>query len=415
MTASPPPRALSDHAPLVVRRFGRFLYTVGWRFQLDECLVRASALAYTTLLSIVPLLALMFAVLKGLGAQRRLEPLLLSRLALDQEAADRIIGYIDQTNVGTLGALGAAALILTVVSVLGAVEGSFNHIWRVRRGRNYLRKLTDYSSVVLLTPLLLLAAVAVTSSLQERNLLQFVLQTEYIGTAALQGLRLLPILINAIALAILYIVMTNRRPHLPSVVVGAVVAGALWHGLQWGYVAFQIGMARYSAIYGALSQLPITLVWFYLSALVVLAGAEVAAVLEFGPLVTTDGTRASPWLIGAQLLVRAAERFAAAGGGLDARLIAAELNTEPDAVLAVADRLARDGILVAVAEQPATYVLARAPDAIPLDQLASLDDAPPVPPGCDARVRALAECLAERRQSTQTTWRLADVLNGRLG
>ena len=103
------------------------------RFLADQCLMRASALAYISLLSIVPLLALMFAVLKGLGVQHRLEPLLLSRLSLDQETSDLIIGYIDRTNVSTLGALGAATLVLTVVSVLGNVQTSFNAIWRVRR------------------------------------------------------------------------------------------------------------------------------------------------------------------------------------------------------------------------------------------------------------------------------------------
>ena len=91
-----------------------FLAAVGRRFYADNCLRHASALAYTTLLSLVPLLALMFSILKGLGVQRRLEPILLSRLALDQTVVDQIIGFIDNTNVGTLGALGAAALVLTV-------------------------------------------------------------------------------------------------------------------------------------------------------------------------------------------------------------------------------------------------------------------------------------------------------------
>src|SRR6478672_7607883 len=112
------------------------------RFYDDQCLMRASALAYTSLLSMVPLLALMFAVLKGLGVQHRLEPFLLSRLSLSPETTELIISYIDRTNVSTLGALGAATLILTVISVLGTIEGSFNHIWRVTRQRSLWRQVT---------------------------------------------------------------------------------------------------------------------------------------------------------------------------------------------------------------------------------------------------------------------------------
>src|SRR5580765_7913153 len=129
-----------------IQAIPRFVGAVIRRFIADKCLLHASALAYTTLLSLVPLLALMFSVLKGLGVQRRLEPLLLSRLALTPETTEQIIGYIDATNVATLGALGAALLVLTVITVLGAVESSLNHIWRVHEGRTYWRMVTDYFS-----------------------------------------------------------------------------------------------------------------------------------------------------------------------------------------------------------------------------------------------------------------------------
>src|SRR5262249_37473452 len=141
-----------------------FASAVAQRFYADQCLMRASALAYTSLLSIVPLMALMFAVLKGLGVQHRLEPVLLSRLSLSPETTELIIGYIDKTNVSTLGALGAATLVFTVISVLGTIEASFNHIWRVTRQRTLWRQVTDYLGVVLLTPFLLLAGAALTSA-----------------------------------------------------------------------------------------------------------------------------------------------------------------------------------------------------------------------------------------------------------
>ena len=259
-----------------------FIVAVARRFYSDRCLTHASALAYASLLSIVPLLALMFAVLKGLGVQQRLEPLLLSRLALDPETVTQIMGYIDRVNVGTLGTIGVAALMLTVVNVLGSVETGFNYIWRVRRSRSWLRKATDYLSVLLLTPFLLLGAVAITSSLQVQHVLQWLLGVQYVGDALVQTLRLTPLVMNAVALGVLYAVMPNRQPSMRAIVVGALVAGAAWQVVQVGYVMMQIGVAKYNAIYGALSQLPLLLVWLYISWAVVLAGAELAAVCEFG-------------------------------------------------------------------------------------------------------------------------------------
>lgn len=352
----------------VPKRVLAFLAGVGRRFYTDNCLRHASALAYTTLLSLVPLLALMFSILKGLGVQRRLEPILLSRLALDQSVVDQIIGFIDNTNVGTLGALGAAALVLTVIGVLGAVEATLNEIWRVRRGRSIWRKVTDYLSVFLITPMLLLAGVAVTSSVQQQDVLSMLLQTHYVGDALLYALQFAPIVINTIALGIIYAIMPNRRPRAIPILVGALVAGTAWQLVQWGYVKFQIGMAGYSAIYGALSQLPITLAWLYVSWAVVLLGAELAASLELGASSPTD-----QWLprraIALHVLVLAASRQRTGGPPLTVPAIARELSTDGDAVATVVEALASAGWLAAVEAGEPSYILARDPATIELKAL----------------------------------------------
>ena len=404
---------MADFAHTIGIRLGRaqkFAFAVGWRFYRDGCLMRASALAYTSLLSLVPLLALMFAGLKGLGVQRRLEPLLLSRLALTPEVANQIVTYIDRTNVSTLGALGAAALVLTVISVLGSIEATLNHIWRVRRNRTFWRKATHYLGAVLLTPFLLLAAVVLTSSVEEQALLHWALQTEYVGGALVQVLALAPIAINSLALGILYAVMPNRRPHLPSLMIASVVAGCAWYAVQWSYIALQIGVARYNAIYGALSQLPVTLVWIYLIWLVVLAGAELAAVCEFGA-ESADPSRAAPsrWAVAMHLLLRAAERFRDGDGGIDLRRVARELRVDESVVFEVTDKLRSSNLLVAVEGAP-TYVLGRAPSAIELASLDALVDSAAIPPGCDARVKAvLGEWTAECRSAWKHR-RLGDLV-----
>jgi len=394
-------------------RAARSIVAIARRFRADHCLLHAAALAYVSLLSIVPLLALMFSVLKGLGVQRRLEPLLLSRLALDSAVVDHVIDFIDRTNVGTLGALGAAALVLTVLGVLASVEQSLNHIWRVRRSRTWWRQATDYLSTVMLTPFLLLAAVAITSSLQERGLLRLLLETEYLGAAALAALRLAPFVINAVAIGILYAVMPNRRPYLPGLLAGATAAGCAWQLVQWGYIALQIGVARYNAIYGAFSQVPLTLVWLYVSWIVVLAGAELAAVVEFGgDAAITSPAASSRWAIALHLLMEAAERFRGRGGEVNPEATARALRVDADTVTEVADALQTSGLL-AVTEGPSTgYLLARDPHTIDLAALDGWLDAEALPPGCDPRVRALLDEIVGSRHHICGSRRLSDLLAG---
>ncbi len=265
-----------------VKRVWVLLRHVGVRFYEDDCLTRASALAYTSLLSLVPFLAVVFAVLKGLGFPRRIEPYILQRFALPPETMATIIDAIERTNVGVLGVAGAALLVLSVMSVLGSIEAALNHVWRVPEGRRGWRRVSDYLGLVLLTPFLLLAAIALTSSLRLGHVVHLAERVPFAGELVRWSLSLVPVVLNTVGLAVLYALLPNRRPNWKAVAFGAFVAGALWQLVQWGYVSLQIGVARYSALYGALAQLPITLVWLYASWAVFLFGAEVAVVAEWG-------------------------------------------------------------------------------------------------------------------------------------
>ncbi len=382
------------------------------RFLSDRCLERASALAYASLLSMVPLFAIMFAALKGLGVQNRLEPILLSRLSLSESTTAAIIGYIDRTNVRTLGAIGAAALVLTVVSLLGAIEASFNHIWRVAHQRNLWRKVTDYLGVVVLTPFLLLAATALTSAGQVQTLVQWVLTNGYLGSAAMQALGLAPLLINAAAIGVLYAVMPNRRGALLPILVGALLAGAAWHVVQTAYVALQIGVARYNAIYGALAQLPVTLVWLYVSWTVVLAGAELAAVLEFGTEAAGD-TAVRRDAVALHALVRAGDAFRNGGPGVEVRRLARELRVDVHVVQAAADELVARGWLAGVEGRPGRFMLTRDPAQMPLGDLVLPAAGERVPARCDARVRRALTQGEEAYAHSLAARHVADLLDDR--
>jgi membrane protein len=395
---------------LMLVRGWRFTRALISRFFADNCLLHAAALTYSTLLSLVPLLALMFAVLKGLGVQARLEPVLLSRLSLSHDVTAQILTYIDRTNVGGLGVVGAFALLWTLLSLLYGIEDSFNHIWRVAQGRTWLRRLSDYASTVLLTPFLLLAGTVLTSSLHVNAFLEWAVHTGPVGSAALLLLRLTPFVINAIALAILYAIMPNRRPDVRSLLVGAFVAGCVWQVVQWAYVEFQIGVAQYNAIYGALAQLPLTLVWLYVSWTVVLAGAELAALREFGA-EAAGATRAPGWLLALAFLLRAAEQFRTAGVPvLEVSQLAKSWNMDRASVAAIAENLCGAGLLAEVREAGGRYVLSRAPENIALVPLIdSMDDRPVVPD--DARLHDVLSRVGTARRDALSGLTLADLLD----
>lgn len=405
--------AATEHSGGLGRRVPRPLRLVGvaaQRFYQDQCLVRASALAYTSLLSIVPLLAVMFSVLKGLGAGGQLPGMLLSHLSLDGETVELIVGYIDKTNFATLGALGAATLILTVISVLGNVEASLNLIWRVAQQRSLWRKVADYVGVVMLTPFLLLAATAITSAGQAQSLMQWVLDNGYLGGVAVRLLRLSPIAINAAGIAVLYAVMPNRRPAWGPLLAGAAFAGVAWYVAQVGYVSLQVGVARNNAIYGALAQLPVTLVWLYVSWAVVLAGAELAAVLEFGADAVQSPGAGRAEALGLDLLIRAADAFANGAGGIELPAVARALRTDLGVVQDAARPLIGRGWLVAVEDRPGRFVLGRDARQIPLADVAGELLPSALPERIDARVRRALDRRAEDVTRIWAERTLADLL-----
>jgi len=259
-------------------KFLQFISHAFSNFLANDSLLRATALSFTTLLSLVPLLALTFSVLKGLGAQNRLAPLLLNQMAAGSEVVvTRVISYIDNTNMKSVGAIGLVALLYTSISMLGSIEEAFNAVWGVSKTRSFYRKFSDYLSVLVSAPLLLLAATSVTTTLQSKRLIGWLLEYTYLGDLFLFLLGLIPYLSVWIALFLLYIFIPNTQVRYRSALVGAVLAGTLWQLAQWCYIHFQVGAGNYNAIYGTLAALPILMVWIFVSWIIVLFGMELVA------------------------------------------------------------------------------------------------------------------------------------------
>jgi len=239
----------------------------------DRCTTLASALAFSSMLSIVPFLAIVFAILKAFDVHMTLAPQLLSNLtAGSQEIAGRIIRYINNTKVGSVGAIGLLTLFMTVMATLDTVEEAFNQICGIERGKAVHHKLRDYLIVIFGIPLLIGLAVIVTTSLQHQGAVNWFLRL--FGGGKLLLLRAIPVLSIWIALACIYQFIPNVRIRVRHSLTGGLVAGICWQIAQWAFIHFQLGVSRHNAIYGTLALLPVFMIWIYTSWIIVLAGME---------------------------------------------------------------------------------------------------------------------------------------------
>lgn len=258
-------------------RYGQISTLVIRDFLDDQCMLRATALAFSTILSLVPFFAFAFAILKGLGVQNTLEPLILNNVAAgSHEIVDRVVTYINNTNMTSVGAIGLLTLISTVITLLGNIEDAFNVVWGVKETRPLLRKFSDYLSVVVSAPLLVFAATSITTTLQSQAFVGWIAKTSYFGPIVIGIFRFLPYVSIWIALLFVYMFIPNTRVRFRSALVGGVFAGTLWQLAQWAYINFQMGVSSYNAIYGTLAVLPVFMLWIYVSWLIVLLGVEAA-------------------------------------------------------------------------------------------------------------------------------------------
>lgn len=354
--------------------FLRTIYSVSTSFTAHQGPLRAAALTYTTVLSLVPFLAIAFSVLKGLGAQNALEPIL-QRVAGDsEETISRLVDYVNNTNVKSLGAIGLVLLILTVISLMGSIEEAFNAVWGVRETRSLQRRFSDYLSVVIVGPILLLAATSMTSSLQSQWILLWLIQNTYLGDAILLLFRFLPYLSVWIAMVFLYIFIPNTRIRFASAVTGGVIAGTAWELAQWGYFHFQVGVANYNAIYGTLAAVPIFLVWIYTSWLIVLYGLEIVFAHQHrGHGISGSGavrlTATAREQLAVALLVQVGLHFQKGGTPPTAQLLADELNVPLLPLETVFDDLERLGYLVETSGGVSGWLPARDPSEVPVSEV----------------------------------------------
>lgn len=247
--------------------------------------LRATSLVYTTLLSLAPLLAISFAVLKGFGVHNQTEPFLREFLrplgAQGVDIATRIVEFVDNIQVGVLGAVGVGLLIYSVISLMHKIEVSFNEIWNVPSSRPFVMRVRDYLGVLMIGPLFMFLSVGMTTSFQHAELLQRWFGVDLVNTAYDGVLLLLPYLLFTLAFTVLYMFMPNCKVRfLPALAAGALTA-ILWKTLGMLFGVFVTGSASYAAIYSAFAALILFIFWLYVGWLVLLIGASVGYYLQY--------------------------------------------------------------------------------------------------------------------------------------
>lgn len=266
------------------RQFGvkclRLILVAATEFRESFLSIRATSLVYTTLLSMVPFLAVTFSVLKAFGVHQQIEPILTQAFdPLGEKGAEittNIIQFVDNLKVGVLGAVGVAGLFYTTYSLIEKIEEALNSIWRIEIGRPLARRITDYLSVVLVGPVFVFTAFGLMASSQSHWLVQRVMEIQPFGYLILALTNLLPFLFMCMLFTFLYKFVPNTSVNISSAFVGGLTAGICWQFAGMGFAAFVASSSRYSAIYSSFAVLILFLIWLYVGWLIVLAGAQVA-------------------------------------------------------------------------------------------------------------------------------------------
>jgi membrane protein len=255
-------------------------------YQEDSCKFRASALTFYSLLSIVPVVAMMFGVAKGFGLEKKVEAEILQRFKGQEKVVVEIVGFanslLENAKGGFIAGIGVAILFWTIVKVLGNIENSFNEIWGVKKGRGIGRKFSDYLSIMLLCPILLVMAgsATVVVSSQILIIMQKIPLIRSLGPVVTVSLKLVPYFMIWLMFTFVLIFIPNTKVRFKAGLVAGIVSGTIFQLVQWAYINFQIGVAKYGAIYGSFAALPLFLMWLQISWLVVLFGAELAFAMQ---------------------------------------------------------------------------------------------------------------------------------------
>lgn len=260
----------------------RILYLTVRNFNKNHSIDKAQSLTFYTVLSIVPLLAMVFGIAKGFGMENNLRTELQKAFTGQDEVYNWLMNFVENmlnnTQGGTIAGFGLLFLFWSVINLISKTESTFNGIWHVRTSRSWKRKFTDYFSIMLLAPILIIMSSSATIFLETQadHIFDSLQILSFMKPIVMFGIGLIPYMLVWLSFSFVYMLIPNTKVNFKSALVAGIVAGSSFQLLEWGYVNSQIGVSKYNAIYGSFAALPLFLLWLNLSWQILLTGAELS-------------------------------------------------------------------------------------------------------------------------------------------
>lgn len=360
--------------PAAVIRILRVAHLVVRGFREDELPIRASALTFATLMSLVPFLAIAFSFMKGFGVGQEKLVLFMEAEWIQsmppefQEFINQVFQIVQNTNVAALGWFGAMVLLLTAIMVLSNVEVSFNRVWGITTSRNPMRRAANYISILVVFPILMGIASTLSATLGSEAMIA---RLGTVGFIYRSFLKLSPLFSAWFAFGFLYVFLPNTKVKLVPALVSGLVGALMWLFWQNMYISLQVGVARYNAIYGTFASVPIFLAWLYVSWVIILLGAEVAFATQNQTTFhleqrAADASLKARIVLGFSIILEGARCVTDGRGAFDAAVYAKQKKISIRLLNDLLKVFVESGWMAEVADQQGVYVLLKAPATIHL-------------------------------------------------
>lgn len=385
--------------------------------------LRAMGLVYTTLLSLVPLLAVSFSVLKGFGVHNQIEPMLLHMLEpLGQqgvEITEKIIGFVDNVDVKVLGSLSFVFLIYTVISLLTKIEQAINYSWRVTTYRSIVQRIPEYISVVTIGPVLIFTAMGLAASVSNSITTGALASMESLGTVIWLAGKVTSFLLIVFAITFIYLLVPNKKVQFKSALTGGIVATILWKLTGWVFGSFIAGSTNYSAIYSSFAVLIVFMIWLYLNWLILLIGATVSFYHQHPERTSSrqQVLRLSSRLrekIGLLVMLRVGQSFHFDTEKLNERKLALKLDIATEALSLVVNALFQKNLLTESCDKQRVYLPGKSLEHIRiqdiLDAVRQAQESPHLNPENVSSDNAVDKLINNIEQSVANTIKDATLL-----
>jgi len=272
-------RNIGEFKSLLIR-ITRLLYASAREFTKNDLNLRTMGLVYMTIFSLIPFLAVSFSVLKGFGVHNLLEPTLLNVLKplgdKGQQITNQIIEFVSNVDVRVLGGIGFGVLFYTVYSLVKRLEDSLNYIWKVKSGRSFMRRLSDYMSLTLIGPVLFFIAIGLTATASSNTLVQKILSVESLGVIFVYISKILPLFIVFFIFTFTYKLFPNTKVKIKSAMLGAFIAVILWQAINLLFKEGILISTNTTVIYSSFAVILIFLLWLYSNYMILLIGAQIS-------------------------------------------------------------------------------------------------------------------------------------------